>query len=83
MPLSPAELLSLTDAMKSRGVKSFSLDGVAVEFAPAEPAVPSASKEKPADEKCRCGHHSDDEHMMGLCIKGCDPTKCAPEEAKG
>jgi hypothetical protein len=47
-----------------------------------EPALPASKAEAPKDEKCRCGHHADDEHMQGLCIKGCEPTLCAPPEGE-
>jgi hypothetical protein len=76
------ELLYLADEMKARGVKSFTCEGASVEFGVPEPALPASKAEAPKDEKCRCGHHADDEHMQGLCIKGCEPTLCAPPEGE-
>lgn len=78
--------LAVTDAMKSRGVRSFEVAGkLRVEFGDAA-AAPSKSDAKltPEDERCACGHLLTD-HQNGLCVAmggGCDPAQCeAKEEA--
>lgn len=79
--MTATEFIALTDAMKSRGVKSFAMGDMSVDFAAPEVALPKTEK-KVDDEKCRCGHHLLDEHQNGLCIRNCDPLTCSPEPAK-
>ena len=74
-----AATLALVDAMKSRGVRSFAVGDVRVEFAPPEPA-PLKDDKKPDAEECPCGHglHA---HNAGLCLLGCALEKCSKEAA--
>lgn len=72
--------LRVADEMRKRNVKSYTLDGVTVEFFPA--ALEAKEQTKDTPDVCRCGHGWD-EHHMGLCISKnggpCDPLKCSPE----
>lgn len=74
----------LADELRSKGVLEFSAkdpatgDVLMLKLAPVMPELKSEPVSK-LDEKCACGHKSY-EHNAGLCILGCDPTKCAPEK---
>ena len=74
----------LAAELRANGVLKFSATDPAtnevlmLELAPPQPA--ELMLEAPQlDTKCKCGHASY-EHNAGLCILGCDPTKCAPEK---
>lgn len=75
-----AELAAAVDMLRARGVKNYgdiAGGGFTIEFFPA----PVDMKPEPAskdESKCHCGHATF-EHNAGLCILGCDPTRCAPE----
>lgn len=75
--MSPSEL----DILRSRGVKSYAKTehGYSVEFFAPEPTADKPKKDAPTD-MCRCGHHKDDDHMNGVCIRLCDPNVCAGPE---
>ena len=75
-----AAVLALVDAMKARGVRTFSAHGVSVEFGPAEVALKSDGARVDADA-CACGHDYAAHSPMG-CTMGCDLEKCAPKETK-
>lgn len=76
-----AELTACMDMLRARGVSKYTDiagGGFVVEFFPPQP--PELKDAAPAVEtKCKCGHATY-EHNAGLCILGCDPTKCAPEK---
>ena len=73
-----ATTLALVDAMKARGVRSFTVGDTRVEFGPAaEAPLRPDSKAPSEDDRCACGHEQSD-HMNGLCCRNdCDPAKCA------
>lgn len=76
-----AELTACVDMLRARGVSKYTDvagGGFIVEFFPPQPDVKGEPIAK-HDERCACGHASY-EHNAGLCILGCDPTKCAPEK---
>lgn len=73
------DLVALTDKLKERGVRSFSLGRFSVNFA--APEAPPL-KEKASDgDACNCGHPLH-HHNNGLCLIGCEPDKCAGPEGK-
>lgn len=76
------ELTAAIDMLRARGVSKYTDvagGGFELEFFPPQPA--ELKPEAPQlDTKCKCGH-APYEHNAGLCILGCDPTKCAPEKA--
>lgn len=73
----------LADELRSRGVTEFSArdtqtnDVLTLKLSPPLPEL-KAEPGAELTEKCACGH-APYEHNAGLCIQGCDPTKCAPE----
>ena len=75
-----ADLTAAIDMLRARGVAKYTDiagGGFTVEFF-AEQSKPGPMERAAADEKCACGHASH-EHGGGLCLLGCDPTKCSPE----
>lgn len=81
------ELEASLAALRRQGVKSFTDvagGGFEVEFFPE-----SAGEQGPIpvmgdilDKPCRCGHLASEHNgEAGLCLRGCDPEKCAPEAA--
>lgn len=71
-----AVISKLADALKERGVRSFTGSGIHLEFG-LEDAKVTASQQA---DVCRCGCPLY-AHTNGLCIHGCAPEACAPEEA--
>lgn len=74
------ELEASLEMLRRQGVKSFvdvAGGGFTVEFFPAPTEV--RLEPAPKDEDvCRCGH-AGYEHGP-LCLHGCDPLKCSPED---
>jgi hypothetical protein len=75
-----AATLALVDAMKARGVRSFAVGDVRVEFGPAEPA-PLPDDKSVDEDVCACGHHKGIEHDGPVCLRGCPVESCAKEKA--
>jgi len=82
------ELSALLDLLKTKGVTSYrgaisssdELRGLAVDLtlaatasAPADDTKPDAKQPDP--DVCACGHGVH-EHQNGLCLMGCDESKC-------
>lgn len=65
--------------LRELGVKSYSLDGLVVEFFPIAPEASNEKPSAPVEEACRCGHEWA-AHADGLCLHACDVSKCAPPE---
>lgn len=87
-----SELTAAIEMLRARGVKSYvdvAGGGFNVEFFPPEPPPGPVQRDTSGAaegmaKKCRCGHW-DYEHVNGLCAAqggGCDPVKCAGEDAK-
>jgi len=80
--LSLNDVTRLVEAMRKRGVLSFEVGGLKVEFFPSAPdadtplAPPKLEDNTPL---CGCGH-AEWSHQNGLCIYGCDIEKCMTEE---
>lgn len=80
-------LPELLDMLRAKGVTHYSgtLSGsaVTVTFGAAEPQT--TGKQRPFEmngvEACPCGH-APYEHNGGLCLHGCEPTKCIPRGEK-
>lgn len=77
-----ATTLALVDAMRARGVRTFTARGdlLHVEFGPVETPLRPETKGMAADpERCACGCPLAG-HMGGMCVTaGCEPAKCAGE----
>jgi hypothetical protein len=79
--MTQAQLNNALDELRARGVKSYkdiAGGGFEVEFFEPQAAPSAKAAAKPVDDNCRCGHHKDDEHQSGLCMRGCDPLTCSP-----
>jgi hypothetical protein len=76
-----ASVLALVDAMKARGVRSFTVGDMRVEFgAPEAPLSPELSGPAADIEQCACGCPLAG-HMGGMCVTaGCEPSKCAEKK---
>lgn len=80
------DLDSLLTTLRAKGVKSYRADDdrIELEFFPAVEVVAAErpGPSVPPADICRCGH-PEHAHMNGLCVVGgCDPSQCAPPEAK-
>ncbi len=77
---STAELGTLIDLLRTKGVRSFEDNGLKLELGA---ALDDGKSTMPAvdPELCRCGHglHA---HTNGLCILGCDASACLDGETE-
>jgi hypothetical protein len=75
------ELAEKLAMLRNHGVAKFheTPDGIAVEFFPAY-AAPEKPKPTNDPETCPCKHHLHIAHVNGLCVEGCDPAQCNPEQ---
>lgn len=75
-----AATLALVDAMKARGVRSFTVGDTRVEFGPADAPLSKPDAAAGDDGVCNCGCPLAG-HMGGMCVTaGCEPSKCAEKK---
>lgn len=75
-----ATTLALVDAMKARGVRSFVVGDVKVEFGPAEASLKSEPGAAVDTTHCACGCPLAG-HMGGMCVTaGCSPERCSEKK---
>lgn len=77
-----AATLALVDAMKAKGVRSFTVGDVRVEFGPSDAPLSKIDAPGAAEgENCKgCGCPLAG-HMGGMCVTaGCAPEKCAEKK---
>lgn len=71
----------LADMLRAKGVKSIDVGGCKMELEPSQPkAEPSTSQADPDICKCGCPEYA---HVNGLCINGCEPSKCSSDVKSG
>lgn len=70
----------LADMLRAKGVKSIDVGGCRMELEPiqakAEPSKPQVDHDL-CD--CKCPEYA---HVNGLCVNGCEPSKCASIKAE-
>ena len=77
---------ALEDALKMlrrQGVKSYvdiAGGGFEVEFWPEPPKAAPVDDAPSESDTCKCGHATHEHGSNGLCLRGCDPLRCSPEE---
>lgn len=68
---------ALADVARKKGIRSLTVDGLVLEMGPLDvPAKPDPKQFE--TDQCACGHGLH-EHQGGLCLRGCDVSRCVTE----